>query len=135
MRVLIGILIALLLCLGGWKIWEHWQKVNEQQEGGLKTEPVEIRPEQLTGLPWQLEQKLSEAKQRGPKTFKQFIDTWRNSPGVGDPRLAWIELDYVTMVATTDPVEAKKIFHDVKNRVSTNSPIYPRIRSLAKAYE
>src|SRR5215203_58328 len=105
MRVLIGILIAMLLCLGGWKIWEYWQKVREQQESGFKNEaPVEIRPEQLTGLPWQLEQKLSEAKQRGTKTYKQFIETWRNTPGVKDPRLAWIELDYVTMIATSDPM-------------------------------
>lgn len=136
MRVLIGILIALLLCLGGWRVWEHWQKVSEQQEGALRKETqVELRPEEIPGLPYQLEFKLTEARKQGPKTLKQFIDTWKNSPDVRDPRLAWIELDYVTMIAQTDPVEAKKIFMDVKNRVPTNSIIYPRIRSLSAAYE
>jgi hypothetical protein len=136
MRVLIGILIALLLCLGGWKVWEHWQKVSEQQEGGLQPETkVEIRGDSLDGLPYQLVPKLMEAQQRGPQAMKQFLDTWRTSPGVKDPRLAWIELDYVNMIATSDPLEAKRIFLSVKQRTPTNSVIYPRIRSLSKSYE
>jgi hypothetical protein len=135
MRVLIGILIILMLCVGGWKVWEHWQKVSEQQEGSPLETKVEIRPETLQGLPYQLEQNLMEAQRRGPETMKQFLNTWRNSPGVKDPRLAWIELDYVTMIATTDPLEAKRIFLSVKERTPTNSVIYPRIRSLAKSYE
>lgn len=136
MKVLLSILIVLAIVVGGWKIWDHWNKVREQQEAGLRLEEtVDLRPESIPGLPYQLESKLAEARQRGPGTFKQFIDAWKGSPEVKDPRLAWIELDYVTMIASTDPVEAKRIFFDVKTRISTNSVIYPRIRSLSKAYE
>ncbi len=134
MRVLVGILIVLVLCVGGWKVWEHWQKVSEQQEGGPRLEPrVEIRPDSLQGLPYQLVSQLTEAQQRGPQTMKQFIETWRGS--MKDPRLAWIELDYVNMIATSDPLEAKKIFLAVKQRVPTNSVIFPRIQALSKTYE
>lgn len=136
MRVLIGILIVVLLCIGAWKVWEHWQKVSEQQAGSVNLDAkVEIRPDTLPGLPYQLVPKLAEAQQRGPATLKKFLETWRNAPGVADPRLAWIELDYVNMIANSDPLEAKRIFLSVKERVPTNSVIYPRIRSLSKAYE
>jgi len=136
MRILIGILIVLLLCVGGWKVWEHWQKVSEQQEGAYRADTkVEVRPDSLEGLPYQLVPKLMEAEQRGAPAIKAFLDTWRNAPGVHDPRLAWIELDYVTKIATTDPLEAKRIFLAVKQRTPTNSVIYPRIRALSKSYE
>jgi hypothetical protein len=136
MKASVGILIVLLVCLGGWKVWDHWSRVREQQELGIREqEGAEIKPDQLPGLPFQLEARLSEAKQRGPQTLKQFIDTWRHSPEVKDPRLAWIELDYVTMIASSDPVQAKRLFFEVKQRISTNSVIYPRIRALSKAYE
>ena len=136
MKVLLSILIVLIICVGGWKIWDHWQTVQAQQEAGLRREEnVNLRPEEIPGLPYQLEPKLAEARSRGAKTLKQFIDTWKGSPEVKDPRMAWIELDYVTMIAASDPLEAKKIFLDVKSRIKTNSMIYPRIRSLSKAYE
>ena len=134
MKIALSILIVFAVCFGGWKIWDYWAKVREQ-ENVVQEEPVELNPTSIPGLPYALEQKLTEAKQRGPKTFKQFIDAWKNSPEVKDPRLAWIELDYVTMIASSDPLEAKRIYLDVKQRIPTNSVIYPRIRSLAKAYE
>jgi len=134
MKIALSILIIFGVCFGGWKIWDYWAKVREQ-ENVVQEEPVELNPTSIPGLPYALEQKLTEAKQRGPKTFKQFIDAWKSSPEVKDPRLAWIELDYVTMIASSDPIEAKRIYLDVKQRIPTNSVIYPRIRSLAKAYE
>jgi hypothetical protein len=54
---------------------------------------------------------------------------------VKDPRLAWIELDYVVMLSPSDPVEAKKLFAQIKKRTPADSPIMPRIRSLEKTYE
>ena len=134
MKIALSILIIFGVCFGGWKIWDYWAKVREQ-ENVVQEEPAELNPTSIPGLPYALEQKLTEAKQRGAKTFKQFIDAWKNSPEVKDPRLAWIELDYVTMIASSDPIEAKRIYLDVKQRIPTNSVIYPRIRSLAKAYE
>jgi len=35
----------------------------------------------------------------------------------------------------TDPNDAKRIFKAVKERTSTNSPVYPRIRQLEKSFE
>ena len=134
MRVLIGILIVVAMLFGGWKVWEYWQNVSEQQEGGANREAkAEIRPDSLSGLPYQLVPKLQEAEQRDAKTLKQFIETWRAS--IKDPRLAWIELDYVNRIALENPVEAKKIFLSVKERIPTNSVIYPRIQALSKSYE
>jgi hypothetical protein len=134
MKIALSILIIFGVCFGGWKIWDYWAKVREQ-ENVVQEEPVELNPTSIPGLPYALEPKLTEAKQRGAKTLKQFIDAWKNSPEVKDPRLAWIELDYVTMIASSDPIEAKRIYSEVKQRIPTNSVIYPRIRSLAKAYE
>jgi hypothetical protein len=135
MKIALSILIVVAVCVGGWKIWDYWAKVREQENVVQQDEPIELNPTSIPGLPYQLEPKLTEAKQRGAKTLKQFIDAWKNSPEVKDPRLAWIELDYVTMIASSDPIEAKRIFLDVKKRIHTNSVIYPRIRSLSKAYE
>jgi hypothetical protein len=135
MKVVLSIIIVVLVFVGGWKIWNYWAKVREQENIVQVDTPTELDPNSIPGLPGTLEYKLIEAKQRGPKTLKQFIDAWKNSPEVKDPRMAWIELDYVTMIASSDPLEAKRIFLDVKKRIPTNSVIYPRIRSLAKSYE
>lgn len=117
-------------------MWDYWKKVKEQQDAGLREqEAVPLTPTSIPGLPYQLEPKLSEAQRQGAKTLKQFIDTWKRSPEVKDPRLAWIELDYINMIASSDPLEAKTRFLEIKKRVSTNSMIYPRIRSMSKAYE
>src|SRR6187455_1561640 len=113
MKIALSILIIFGVCFGGWKIWDYWANVREQ-ENVVQEEPVELNPTSIPGLPYALEQKLTEAKQRGPKTFKQFIDAWKSSPEVKDPRLAWIELDYVTMIASSDPIEAKRIYLEVK---------------------
>ena len=52
-----------------------------------------------------------------------------------DPRLAWIELDYVVLISSTDPVQAKKIYRQVKQRTPADSPIYLRLRAMEKTYE
>lgn len=135
MKIALSILIVVLVFVGGWKIWNYWSKVKEQENVVQQDTPTELDPTSIPGLPNVLEYKLSEAKQRGPKTLKQFIDTWKSSRELKDPRLAWIELDYITMIASTDPIEAKQIFLDIKKRIPTNSVIYPRIRSLSKSYE
>ena len=94
-----------------------------------------VDPESLPGLPYQLAPKVAERQKAGPVAFKAFIDQCKQLPGVKDPRLAWMELDYVVMISGSDPVEAKKIFWEVKKRTPENSPVYPRIKSLEKTYE
>jgi len=136
MKVLIGILIALIVALGAYKIYEHWTYVSEQNSLEQKTAAgPDVDPRRLPGLPWQLDVKLSEAQQAGPEAFKRFVEQLRKYPDVKDPRLAWIELDYVVLISSTDPLKAKQIFYDVKKRTPEDSPIYPRIRQLSKTYD
>ena len=136
MKVSIGILISLVVLIGGYKLFEHWEAVKERrvlEERAARS--ADIDPENLPGLPGQLRQKLRDAQQAGPASVKNFIEYCKRLPDVKDPRLAWIQLDYVVMITSTDPVEAKKIFHEVKQRTPPDSPIVPRIKSMEKNYE
>jgi hypothetical protein len=133
MKIAIGILILAVLGFGGFKLWEYWDKT--EQNKVIVDPTAGVQPQSLEGLPQALEPQLQEAQQRGPDTFKEFIENIKRSPLVKDPRLAWIELDYVVMVAGKDPAEAKRVFRKVKERVPADSPVYPRIQSLQKTFE
>ena len=50
-------------------------------------------------------------------------------------RLAEIELDYVVLIGSTNPQEARRLFTVVKQRTSTNSPVFPRVKRLEKTYQ
>jgi len=133
MKIAIIILIVAAVGFGGYKLWEYWDTTQQEK---TVTEPTQsVQPQSLQGLPNQLEPKLQEAQRKGPEAFKEFIDSIKKSPFVKDPRLAWIELDYVVMIAAKDPGEAKRIFARVKERTPENSPVYPRIKSLEKTFE
>src|SRR5258706_5905665 len=128
MKAALSILLVVVLCFGGFKLWEHWNEVNERRFIDERSASgADIRPNDLPGLPYHLEPRLRDAQQTDAATFKRFIDSAKNYPDVKDPRLAWIELDYVMMITGTQPIEAKKIFWQVKKRTPLNSPIYPRI--------
>ena len=137
MKVLVNILIALVVAFVGFKIFVHWDKVREKRVLEERTAlGTDIDPDQLPGLPQQLHAKLREVQQHGdPTVFKRFIDACKNYPDVKDPRLAWMELDYVVMLSARNPVEAKKVFRGVKKRTPPDSPIMPRIRLMEKNYE
>lgn len=136
MKVLIGILITLAVVIGAYKLFEHWEAVKERRVLEEKVaRGADINPDSLPGLPWQLVQKLRDAKEAGPASVKNFIEYCKRLPDVKDPRLAWVELDYVVMITSTEPVEAKKIFQAVKKRTPEDSPIQPRLRAMAKNYE
>jgi len=134
MKVVIAIVIVALLGFVGFKVWEYWTQTEGDKASAGKT-TTQVQPESLPGLPNQLESRLQEAKSKGPDTFREFIDTIKKSPLVKDPRLAWIELDYVVMIASKDPAEAKRLFAKIKERTPPDSPVYPRIKSLEKTFE
>jgi hypothetical protein len=94
-------------------------------------------PEQLQGMPGQnptqLEATLRAAQSQGAEALKNWLKTYGRA--VQDPRKAWIELDYCTMISREDPNEAKRIFAEVKNRTPPSSPVWPRIQKLEKTYE
>jgi hypothetical protein len=129
MKIVIAIVIVALLGVGGFKLWEYWDQTDQRKS--VPDPTAGVRAESLPGLPSTLEPKLQEAMaKKNPEALKEFIDSIKKSPLVKDPRLAWIELDYVVMVATKDPSEARKVFLKVKERTPTDSPVYPRVKSL-----
>lgn len=134
MKPLVAILIIAAVIFVGWRVFDYYGKVNSGT-AEPSTEPAKINPDRLPGLPYQLDPRLHEAQAAGPVAFKAFIDSLKNYPDVKDPRLAWIELDYVVMISPTDPVEAKKLFAQIKKRTPPDSPIISRIRALEKTYE
>jgi|SRR5688572_22477184 hypothetical protein len=133
MKIAIGILILALVGFGGFKLWEYWSQT--EQNKTIADPTAAVQPQSLQGLPPGLEQPLEEAKKKGPDAFRDFIENIKKSPLVKDPRLAWIELDYVVMVASQDPAEAKRVFRKVKERVPPDSPVYQRVQFLAPTFE
>jgi hypothetical protein len=76
---------------------------------------------------------LAAARQQGASGLKAWLKRHRSQ--VRDPRLAEIELDYVIMAASRDYSDAKRVFAEVKARTPEDSPVYPRIRKLARSYD
>ena len=136
MKIVIALIILLVVGFLGYSLWDQWREANEQKRASREAATgANIDPKKLPGLPFQLEPKLEEAQRGGLPKFKAFIDGVKQMKDVKDPRLAWIELDYVVMLSYSNPVEAKKLFWEIKRRTPENSPIYPRIRTLEKTYE
>ena len=136
MKAAISILLVIGFIFGVYKLWDYWDNIDRMKVQSIeKAEREAIRGESLPGLPQALEADLTKAKADGPKATKAFIERIKKSPLVADPRLAWIEIDYVVAVSLQDPVEAKRTFREVKQRITPDSPVYKRIKELEKTYE
>jgi len=134
MTRLIGAFIIILVIVAGWKLVVYYQRYGEESELQKRAETgADIQPERLEGLPYALNQSLGLAQKNGPAAFREWLKTY--SPHLKDPRKAWIELDYCVAIIRDDPNEARRVFQGVKNRTSTNSPVYPRIRQLQGTFE
>ena len=134
MKAAIAILIVAGVIFGVYKGWEYWDTMKENETRVANSNTTQFTPsDQLPGLPKPLEKSLQQAQSGGPKTMKAWLDMYK--PSVKDPRLAAIELDYVLLITKDNPIEAKRIFRDVKARTSPDSPVYPRIQALEKTYE
>ena len=136
MKALIVIVIVVILGYGASKFYDYYQQVNKESESQRQeAAAANVNPDQLSGLPWQLQPSLQKAQQEGPKAMKQWLDTNRRNRDLKDPRLAWIELDYALVMKGTDPVEAKRVFAEVKSRTAPDSPVYPRVKLIEKTFE
>src|SRR5215471_347818 len=134
MTKLIAAVIIVAVLYGGWELFFYWERVkNEEDEQKKKSVAVAVHPEELPGMPQELENSLRAALSQGPEGLKGFLKAYGNR--LQDPRKAWIELDYCQMVARENTAEAKRIFADVKRRIPHNSPIWPRIQQLEKTYD
>ena len=147
MRKLFGFLIIIAAIYGGWELYLYYKDVETKTNAangvatGTPAAPapaaagteVVIPQESLAGLPPALEATLKTAREQGVGALGAWLKKYRYA--VKDPRLAAIELDYVVLMSQRDPVEAKKVFLGVKARTPANSPLYPRVKKLEKAYE
>jgi hypothetical protein len=134
MSKVIGVIILAVVIYGGYEVWVLWDKYNTGQDlKEQESKQGQVIPEQLAGMPNGLEKTYQMAQKNGATGVRNWLKAY--GARVEDPRRAWIELDYVVLIAREDPVEAKKVFADVKSRTPETSPVYRRIKDLQKTYE
>ena len=134
MTKVLSVLIIVLVIYGGWELFFYWEKVRDEKVNSEKVAAAAaVVPEQLPGLPAGLEPTLQAAQKAGVTGLKNWLRMYDRK--VGDPRLAWIQLDYVVLVARDDPAEARRVFAAVKQRITPASPVYERVKQLEKTYE
>ena len=133
-KVLITIAIIAIVALGGWQLFDYWEKVQDDKLAAQKqAASSQVNPDSLPGLPDGWRASLTSAEQQGATALGTWLKTY--GPKVQDPRKAWIELDYVVMITRDNPQEAKRIFGEIKDRTLPTSPVWPRIHDLEKSYE
>jgi len=135
MKPAIAILIIAAVVFVGYRLFDYWETVNQERAAQKQEESSQINPRSLPGLPQQGEAALDEAYKKGAAGLKEWLENAKRSPVVKDPRLAWIELDYAVRVSSENPLEAKRVFAEVKKRTPSDSPVYRRIKELEKTYE
>jgi len=134
--VIIGLWIA-------WVVYQQWEKTDSTQNmtqyeaaEAQRLATAAFDPRSLPGLPDKLEDPLQNAKEHGAKALGAWLDFYADKEKVvQDPRLAWIQLDYAVLLANSDPVKAKQVYGDVRDRIPPTSPVYPRIKELQKTFE
>jgi hypothetical protein len=130
--ITIFILIAGLYC--GYRLYLYWEKIKTGEDMVTQeTIPVQVKPENLPGMPEKLGPSFRAAQQQDPVALGKWLRTYGNM--VQDPRRAWIELDYCAAIAREDPAEARRVFAGVKERTAPSSPVWPRVHQLEKSYE
>lgn len=133
-KTLIIIVVVVAVALGGWQLFEYWEKVQDQKDTDAKAAAAAaVTPESLSGLPYQLNDSLHAAQQQGVDALGNWLKLYGNA--VQDPRKAWIQLDYVLLLTRQNPQEAKRVFNEVKDRTLPNSPVWPRIHDMEKSYQ
>lgn len=134
--LLAGVLYLAYLGSNAWRDFSAKQEAADRQRRGLPPEPATAQPAKLSGMnptyEASLEKSLEAAKSSAP-ALKQWLAQYRVY--VSDPRLADIELDYVLLVSRTDLSEAKRVFAEVKRRTPPTSPVYERVKRLARTFE
>jgi hypothetical protein len=134
MKALTSILIIVLVVFVFYKVWDYWDRVSKEKELAVQREKKPFNPSSLSGMEYKFETSLMEAMN---KNDADVLKSWltQHRTVLKDPRLAWIELDYVQLVTPRNPLEAKKVFAAVKARIEEDSPVYKRVKSLEKTYE
>ena len=133
MTKLIGILIIAVVIWGGYELFEVWNRYDTEKDVKQKQaeEASQLpRRRHCLRMPSGLESSYETAQKNGAVGIRNWLQAYGNK--LEDPRKAWVELDYVVAVSREDPLEAKKVFAEVKARTPESSRVYPRIKELAK---
>lgn len=134
MKFVITVIIAVGLSLGAWQLYNYWGTFKEKEAPPAGAPPPTVASGmQLPGMPPRLQSALDASEQRGANGVRDFLTTYGKT--INDPRLAWIQLDYVVLVAPSNPAEARRVFAQVKSRIDTGSPVYSRIKQLEKTFD
>src|SRR5579884_152245 len=135
MTKLLWILGIVLVCWGGYELFEFWDRYDTNKDLAAKQaeDARNFDPQNLPGMPDKLRKSYDIAKTRGDVGLHDWLRAYHDQ--MQDPRLAWIELDYAVMISQKDPAEAKRIYENVKARTPESSPVYPRVKQLEKTYE
>lgn len=132
-KLIAAVIIAAVL-YGGWELFFYWERVKNEQENEKKqAAAAAVMGDNLPGVPYQLQASLKAAESQGAAGLKNWLKTYGAS--IQDPRKAWIELDYCVLVVGQDPSEARRVFAEVRNRIDSSSPVWPRIQKLEKTYQ
>ena len=92
MTKLIALLIVVAVLYGGWHLFLYWETVKNEKETAKKQAAAsEVVPDQLPGMPQQLQASLQAAQKQGASALRGWLKSYAKI--VQDPRKAWIELD------------------------------------------
>jgi hypothetical protein len=134
MKIVISIAILVAVLFGGYSVWEYWDKVSHDRDVAEKQAAAQkVVPEQLSGMPSGLEPTYQAAQKNGATGIRNWLKMY--GAKTQDPRKAWIELDYAVAISHDDPVEAKKVYAEVKNRIPSDSPVSGRVKELERAFQ
>lgn len=132
MKNLLWILIIVLIGWGSTKFAAYYNEVKRKSEGPTPEE-IAAKSRELPALSPQMESSLQQAKAGGAAAFKAWLDRYANS--IQDPKRADIELDYVQMLARSDPAGARRLFATIRPRIPADSIIIDRVKKLEKIYQ
>lgn len=133
MTKLISILIIVAAVFVGYRLYLYWDKVQSERDIQEQRARRPLDPQQLPGMPFQLEDSLKAAGKNGASGLGKWLNAYGSQ--LQDPRLAWIEMDYCVMLTLNNPNEAKRIFNAIKERTPTNSPVFPRVKQLERTFD
>lgn len=135
MKFIIAVIIVVGLSMGAYQLHEYWGKFKDKDDTAAVAPAIAVPDsgDQLAGLPPKLQPLLDLAQKRGAVGLREFLATYGSK--IADPRKAWIELDYVVLLAQSSPGSARQKFQEVKSRVQPDSPVYGRIQQLDKTYD
>ena len=133
MKFIMALIVIIGLALGAYQIYEYWGKYKNPDATQTPAYTPPPPSDSLSGMPQNLEGTFQASRARGVTGLHDFLTEYGKS--VSDPRLASIQLDYVLLVAPSNPAEAKRVFAQVKSRVQPDSPVYGRVQELEKTYE